>query len=120
MDNFANALSVLSWTDILEINDAELAFNSFWDSFSTLFDLHFPEETFNFNKNVHKIQGFMSNGLLISCIQKNNLHKLSLIDPSDMNVRIYKQYRKTYNNFIRASKKLYFETKLSEIKRILK
>ena len=76
--NFKMNLSNLSWTDILEHNDPELGFNSFFQIFSDLFNLHFPLKVTSFNINFHKLQGFMTNGLLISR-RKNSSYTLNIL-----------------------------------------
>jgi hypothetical protein len=59
----------------------------------------------------------MTNGLLISRINKNRLHKLSLTDPSVTNIQRYKTYRNVYNSLIRKSRKLYFQQRLNTFKK---
>ncbi len=77
--NFKMNLSNLSWTDILEHNDPEfIGFNSFFQIFSDLFNLHFPLKVTSFNINFHKLQGFMTNGLLISR-RKNSSYTLNIL-----------------------------------------
>ena len=114
IENFGNTLSNLSWNDVIESNEVEVSFNIFWDTFSTLFDLNFPERSITMNKNYNKIQGFMTNGLLTSRRHKNLLHKQSLVSPTVDSINCYKKYRNLYNSLIRLSKKLYFEKKLSD------
>ncbi len=55
----------------------------------------------------------MTTGLLISRTTKNNLHKLSLIDPSPVNVAKLKTYRNLYNSLVRKSKNKHFEENLN-------
>jgi hypothetical protein len=67
-----------------------------------------------FNKNIHKIQGFMTNGLLISRNSKKTLHKASIANPTAENINKYKTFRSIYQRVLRAAKKLYFTSKLHE------
>ena len=61
---------------------ADDAFNGFWDSFNTVFELHSPLITKNFNKNIHKLQPFMTKGLLASRRTKLKLLLISKENPS--------------------------------------
>ena len=113
---FKNNLTNFSWDHLFEIDDAEMAFDSFWDSFNALFNLHFPICRVVFNRNFHKIQGFMTKGLLTSRRNKLRLLTVSVSCPSAENKNIYKKYRNMYNNLVRINKKSYFETNLNDHK----
>jgi potassium voltage-gated channel Eag-related subfamily H protein 8 len=112
LTNFKNDLGSLAWNEVLLLNDVDLSFDTFWDVFNTLFNLHFPLTKFNFNKNKHSKNDFMTAGLLISRAHKLELHKKSLIDPAQFSNR-YKEYRNIFNSLIRASKKLHYDAKFS-------
>ncbi len=75
MTNFKNDLNSLSWNDVTSVNDIDECFDVFWDSFSMLYDLHFPLVKLKFNKNKHSKNDFMTPGLLISRLHKIELHK---------------------------------------------
>jgi hypothetical protein len=65
-----------------------------------------------FNRNRHKINNFMTNGLLTSRNTKKILHKASISDPSAANIQKYKNFKTVYQRVIRGAKKtlLYFQT----------
>jgi hypothetical protein len=113
MTNFRNALSNLNWHSAYSSNDVDISFQHFWDSFSTLYDLYFPLRKVSFNKNIHSINDFMTNGLLISRKHKLELHKLALINPSE-HLKLYRQYRNIFNSLLRASKSSYYDAKFSQ------
>ncbi len=92
MTNFRNALRNLNWHNVYSSNDVDTSFKNFWDSFSTLYDLNFPLRVVRLNKNIHCINEFMTNGLLISRKRKMELHKLALVNPTDYEPK-YIQYR---------------------------
>jgi hypothetical protein len=50
MSSFKAALQNINWWDVYNCNDTDRSFELFWDIFYTLFDLHFPLTSFNFNK----------------------------------------------------------------------
>jgi hypothetical protein len=89
-----------------------VAFDQFWQDFSTLYDLNFPLQTIRKNRNIHKLNNYMTAGLLISRKRKLELYKIYLNSRSLENNANYKQYRNIYNTLIRLSKKLYFEKNL--------
>jgi hypothetical protein len=80
MTNFRNALNNIRWHSVYATDDVNLSFNNFWDTFSALYDLHFPLTKFTLNRNIHSLNDFMTTALLISRKRKLELHKLSLAE----------------------------------------
>ena len=113
IEHFKTALRTLNWHSTLSSNDANESFKNFWEDFHPLFNLFLPKKTTRFNKNYHKINDFLTKGLLISRNTKNTLHKLSLSEPTTANMEKFKVYRNIYNSTLRKSKKIYFETNLN-------
>ena len=109
---FKSDLSKINWGSVLTENDPNIAFSNFWDNWSMLFDLHFPLKRIHFNKNHHKINDFMSKGLLVSRKNKLNLHLNFIRSQNNEDFLRYKSYRNLYNKLLRVAKKLYFEAKL--------
>ena len=70
-----------------------------------------------FNKNYHKINGYMTQGLLISRRTKLNLLKKSVNEPSESNIEYYKNFRNIYTKTLRASRKLYFDSNFFKAKK---
>ena len=101
-------------------SDANIAYDEFWNTFSSLYDIYLPVIKIKINKNIHKVNGFMTRGLLISRCTKNTLHKRYLIDPSAINKSAFTNYRNIYNSLIRLSKKEYFADNLTKNKKILR
>ena len=104
LEKFKLNLQTFNWDEVTNSTETDDCYNKFWSLYSTLFDLHFPWVTSNFNRNVHKISNFMTVGLLTSRKTKLKLLKLSLTVPSEENRNKYKQYRNIYNTLMRASK----------------
>jgi hypothetical protein len=117
INRFSNHLGAINWGNVIGCQDANMALDLFWQEFSTLYELNFPFKTFRANKNTQPKNNFMTNGLLISRVEKANLHKKTLIDPSQSNITKYKKYRNVYNTLIRCSKKLYFINSLKASER---
>jgi len=115
MERFKTDLHQLSWNDVLTTTDVNTCYNTFWDTYKTLHDQHFPLKITKFNKNLHKISDFMTKGLLTSRLTKIHLHKTSLDNPTQDNWTKYRTYRNTYNKLTRASKKLHYENHLKTV-----
>jgi hypothetical protein len=113
MDRFKVLLSGTCWQNVCDSTNVDAAFELFWTEFSQLYEVCFPLTTTKLNRNIHRINGYMTPGLLISRTTKNNLHKRSLIDPSPVNVAKFKTYRNLYNSLIRKSKNRHFEENLN-------
>jgi hypothetical protein len=106
--NFKDALGAMGWNTVFEKNEVDSAFECFWKDFSQLYELHFPVTKFKFNKNVHKINSYMTSGLLISRKTKLELCKKASKDRTEESFQKYRAYRNLFNTLMRASKKMYF------------
>ncbi len=109
---FREALNSINWAPLYYTNDAQLAYDLFEENFQTLYDLYFPIVTVKFNRNIHKLEKWMTTGLMISRTVKNNLYKVS--NRTLVNEDAYKKYRNIYNSLIRSAKKLYYEKQFSK------
>jgi hypothetical protein len=89
---FQNNLNNANWNSFYASDDVNVAFETFWDIFSRQFNLNFPLKTIRRNKNVHKINDYMTAGLLISRRNKIMLHKLSVVNPSPEIKTKYREY----------------------------
>jgi hypothetical protein len=67
---FKNDLHAISWNDVYSCEDVHECFESFSSTFNTIYNLRFPSRQIKFNKNVHKIEKWMTQGLLISRLNK--------------------------------------------------
>ena len=117
MENFRKNLSRLDWENVMDSDDVDTTYEHFWDSFQTFYNLNFPEIKKKFNRNYHKINGYMTRGLLTSRITKLNLLKKSINEPTNVNVNAYKNFRNIYNKTLRASRKLYFDVNFQHAKK---
>jgi hypothetical protein len=112
MDRFKLLLRGVDWSRVYESNVVDESFDEFWSEFSQLYELCFPVTVCKLNRNIHRINGYMTPGLLISRISKNNLHKNSLLNPTPENMNRFRVYRNLYNTLMRKSKAKYFEENL--------
>ena len=70
---FNDSLMAMSWNNVTQYNDPQLSFNNFTENFSSLHDIHLPIVSKKFNRNYHKIEPWIMNGLLTSRRHKINL-----------------------------------------------
>jgi hypothetical protein len=116
LNNFKRSLSMLDWAPVTDKNDVNIAYEEFWNLYNTTFNDCFPFTRTKFNKNIHKKNEFMTNGLLISRRTKLNLQKASIVNPTAHNVQLYKNYRKIFQKMLNAAKKLHINEKLRNCK----
>jgi len=114
MMEFKRQLSLANWNSVYTKNDVDEAYDEFWTLYNGLFNQNFPLKKRRFNKNVHKLQNFMTNGLLTSRNNKKILHKTSIAFPTVENVAKYKNFKTVFQRVLRAAKKLYFKSKLEQ------
>jgi exonuclease III len=117
---FKLELSKLSWNDVIECQDTQLSFDMFLSNFLDLYNLFFPKKKVKLNRNIHKLEPWFTNELLISHRKKLYLGKCAARNPTKLNVNKYKLYRNIYNSVVRNSKKLYYETELEKHKNYLR
>jgi hypothetical protein len=120
ISEFKRTIENLSWNQVLNCNNTQEAYNQFSDTFLTLYDLHFPVTTKTFNKNFHKLEPWMTAGILISRKTKNALCSTSLHFPTIASKNAFKTFRSIYNTVIRNAKKAYFANELETNKSNLK
>jgi len=110
-------LSNANWNETLAVPNVNLAYESFWQLYKNIYDATFPLTVLKFNKNMHKVNSFMTAGLLISRGTKISLHKQSLSNPTPLSLNIYKQFQNIYNRTLRAAKILHIKNKLNASKK---
>ena len=112
ISKFNELLSSLSWNDVLTNIDPQIAYNKFSDTLFGLLDIGIPLSSKKFNKNFHKIESWMTVGLLVSRRTKIGLEKINFKNPSAESLQTLKNFRNLYNKVLRAAKKKYFENEL--------
>jgi hypothetical protein len=114
MDSFRNLLIRTDWTPVFISDCAQQSYTNFSNLFFNLYDTQFPMQRHKLNKNYHKLEKWMSSGILTSRREKIRLCNVSLNHPTVLNLEIYKCFRNVYNKVIRAAKKQYFDSELKK------
>ena len=117
VQRFKGSLANLNWLDTLSKNDVNEAFDSFWTVFNDLYKLNFPQVKVKFNRNIHKINQYMTNGLIISRAKKLELYKKFLKERNIEASNKYKKYRNLFNTLVRQAKKSYFNENFDKCKK---
>jgi len=112
MQKFTQLITNLNWNEVTCENGPDEAIEKFFGLFFPLYENFFSPKKSRFNKNIHRKEKWITGGLLISRLTKNNLMKKSVLDPSAINISTFKTYRNIFNKMLRASKKLYFTQEL--------
>jgi len=112
ISNFKQDLHCIKWADVYSSVTVHESYDVFSSVFTDLYDLRFPSRKIKFNKRFHKIEKWMTSGLLTSRATKKKLSLNSIKFPTHENISNYKNYRKLFNKLIRASKKSYYEEQL--------
>jgi hypothetical protein len=111
---FREALSGLDWSHVTNETNTQISYNNFSDTFLSLYDVYFPLTRKKFNKNYHKIEPWITGGLLVSRRNKILLAKNCHLFPSVEGTNSYKRYLNMYNLLLRESKKMYFAAELKK------
>jgi hypothetical protein len=114
LDAFNHILARADWNSVLLSDSTQEAYTNFSNIFFNLYGTHFPVQRHKFNRNYHKLDKWMSSGILTSRREKIRLEKLCFSEPTPENLNHFKSYRNAYNRIIRAAKKLYFDVELSK------
>ena len=110
--SFFNNLSALSWQQVTDLDDTNLAFDKFISIFDEFYNLNFPLVRISLNKKNTPLNPFMSHSLLRCRTKKEELSRLAKIQPTAFNISLSKNYSNTYYMLIRTAKKLYFRNKI--------
>jgi hypothetical protein len=109
---FAGALSTTDWSSVTNVHTVDESFEKFWIIYKTNYNRIFKQKRTRFNKNIHKINKFMTPGLLISRCTKKTLYLSSISDPSAANIQKYKEFKTVYQRVIWGAKIFISQTNL--------
>jgi len=113
VNRFKCALQNYNWTHVTDIkNCPQEAYTNFECTLNSLIDTFFPLTSKNFNSNFHKIEPWMTVGILTSRRRKNFLFTTKLKSPNSTNIQNFKLYRNLYNAIVRTAKKNFFQSQI--------
>jgi uncharacterized protein YozE (UPF0346 family) len=104
MADLNQALENERWNDVYSANDANIAYQNFLSIYLNLINTLLPMKTVSFNKSKHKIQPWMTRGLLISMKNKEKLYIKMLKGRNSENFRIFIDTRHTFPSIAKPLK----------------
>jgi hypothetical protein len=113
VNRFRALLAASDWSDVTNSQCVDSSYDAFWSTYSNLFEICFPLKKVRFNRNIHKKNQFMTEGLLTSRRTKQHLYEQTLIDASEVSLARYKNFSRIYYKTVRAAKKLYYSRLLA-------
>ncbi len=116
VDKFNNILLETNFDHILYLDCPNAAYNEFLKLYMLAFEESFPLRSLNVTTKYVKRVPWFSSGLLNSSIKKAQLLSLKLHEPTEDNIKKYKQYNNLFNLLKKKMKILYFRTLLEENK----
>ena len=114
--HFQSLLDNSDYSQVLNCNCPNLAYDLFMDIFKKAMDTACPLKRIKINKKHMKREPWFTQGLLISYRRKEKLLHTKLRKPTEDNVNIYKNYCRLYTKVVRTAKRLFYGEKFMEIK----
>jgi hypothetical protein len=112
VERFKKSLSNYKWDHVIAETCPQLAYTNFSNTLNNLIDTFFPETFKKFNCNIHKMEPWMTVGILTSRRNKGTLYKMQLKNPSITNRDNYKKFRNLYNLVVRTAKKNFLHSQI--------
>ena len=112
IENLNRSISCYDWSELYETEDANIAYNMFEKTISELIEYHLPTKQIKFNKFKHKINPWMTKGILKSVKTKESLY-IKMIKskqtPSFLNKKEkYKTYNLIFSKCVKLAKDSYW------------
>ncbi len=108
MTKFKQLLSDRDFSETLNTDCPDSAYDKFISVFKYIFNEAFPLIKTRFNKKYMKREPWVSAGLLASSRHKAKLFKKKLNKPTDENIKCYKNYLNLFNKSKRELKRNYY------------
>ena len=86
----------------------DIAYEQFINIYSDAYEEAFPLKTFKVRKKLIKQEPWVTQGLIISSINKDKLFRKKLNKPTKLNIFNFTKYNKMYNKIKRTAKKIYY------------
>ena len=113
-ERFADTLAKISWEELENEADIDKKTEMLTTTINKAYDEAFPLKTVRFNKNKHALEKFMTQGILQSRSNINNLYKEALKKQDKALLEEYTQKRDVYRRVFRQAKEEYFRGQFEE------
>ena len=111
---FTELITNTSFATVTEENRPKQAFDNFFNIIEKCVDEAFPDTTIKINTSNAPLNPWMTNGLMKSRKHKEKLFSKKIRNPTELNVKIFKNYNTIYNKIKRTSKRQYYDSKFKE------
>ena len=108
INEFKNILTQTDLADVLINEDTDDAYNCFLQEYSSLFDRACPIKYIRATSKYIKREPLITNGLMISIINKSKLYRKKINKPNEHNVNMYKVYCNIFNKHKITAKAKYY------------
>ena len=112
VERFKKAIQNYKWDHVTAEACPQLAFTNFSNTLNNFIDIFFPETVNKFNRNINKIEPWMTAGILTSRRNKGTLYKAQLKNPNANNCEKFKTFRNLYNIVVRTAKKNFLHSQI--------
>lgn len=110
---FRNLIMNTDFADVMSCQETNAAYELFMNKIKFAYDWAFPEYTPKYIRKFIKRSPWMTNGLLISSMQKEKLHRKKLNNPTPHNNEKYSTYRQIYQKLLRCAKINYYNNAIA-------
>ena len=115
INKFKAELGKLTWLNVTQCLNANIAYNNFFSSFKDLYDKHFPLQKVKINqKNQQK--PWITRGIVKSSKTKQKLYNKYLKNKSPTNKSNYTNFKHLFEKIKAKSKNKYYHNRLSTLK----
>lgn len=101
-----NSLNEHDWSDVLNENDVNNAYNKFLSEYVTIYNTYCSIKKIKVKKKKDKV--WMTKGLRNSCNKKNLLYREYLKKRDNISENRYKKYKNKLTNILRSAEKLHY------------
>ena len=108
-----SALGQQSYENVVNTNDANEAYDTFLNTFTTIFKKHCPVKKVSIKHYINKKPWF-TNGLKRACAKKKKLYKAFILSRSAESEHKYKTYKNKLTSILRLTEKMYYSTLLEQ------
>ena len=113
-------LKLTSWQSVLNKNCTKSAFDNFFEKINAARDISFPEIKYKQRPARFKHSPWMTDGLLVSNLQKEKLFTKKVKNPKKYNIESFPIYNRIYSKLRRAAKKMYYNNKFVKFSKNIK
>ena len=122
--NFNTSLESETWEKVYNCNNPNLSYQNFISIFTSHFNTNLPIKTVRFNRFKHKLEPWITKGLLKSSKTKQKLYismvKARQTDNFTHHKNTYQRYLAVYRKLLKNAKQIYWSTRFDQARNNIK